>query len=145
MNEYVTHWSDVLRKWEWRNGFNKLRVYGCYKQVYGTEFYVLNKKPRIFRSALAKFRRVVAFIRVETGRYEGVRAYLSRIEKCFHCLDSVDDDVHGSFKCVRIIWRYQGNSIFCTFYQCRVCSRCCMYVSSHLLCGIKQHGTRDME
>ncbi len=59
-------------KW---TGYNKLRTCRLFKKELETECYLKNVLNRKHQSALAKFCCGVAFIRLETGRYEHLDIY----------------------------------------------------------------------
>ena len=71
-NEYKEKWEqDLARNNGLRGvGGNKLRTYRLFKQDYKVEPYISCIRPKLQRSAFAKFRCGVAPLRIETGRYE---------------------------------------------------------------------------
>ncbi len=77
-------------------GHNKLRLYKLFKTEFGTEAYVKDNIPFLYRSALAKFRCGVAPLRLETGRYENIEL---GNRTCFHCKNIVEDEIHVLFHC----------------------------------------------
>ena len=79
------------------NQRNKLRTYKLFKEEYGAESYMTCVMPRSYKSALAKFRCVVAPLRIETGRY--VRMPLDE-RRCFHCKDFIKDELHVLTLCI---------------------------------------------
>ena len=52
--------------------------------------------PRLHRSAYAKFRCGVAPLRIETGRYEGLRL---DERHCFQCTNVVESEEHAPLHC----------------------------------------------
>ena len=69
-NEYKEKWEqDLARNNGLRGvGGNKLRTYRLFKQDYKVEPYISCIRPKLQRSAFAKFRCGVAPLRIETGR-----------------------------------------------------------------------------
>jgi len=61
-----------------------------YKQIFCVEKYCLLIMPPQLRSALSKFRCVVAPIRIETGRYENLK---ENERVCPFC-NCIEDEVH---------------------------------------------------
>ena len=70
--------------------------YKLFKSEYTTEGYLSIPIPRQHRSAYAKFRRGVAPIRLETGRYERLEV---ESRTCFTCPDMVESEEHVLLKC----------------------------------------------
>ena len=98
--DFQTEWNSKLlsnRSIVNNNGGNKLRTYRMFKENYQTENYVKSTHiSRRNRSALAKFRKGVAPLRVETGRYESLQLG-QRV--CFNCKNSVEDERHVLIDC----------------------------------------------
>ena len=97
-NCFFTKWhNDVTRDTAKRgHGRNKLKMYRCIKQIYGTEDYVKLSILPSHRSALAKFRCGVAPLRIETGRYEGLAV---QDRTCFYCKDEIETEEHCLLYC----------------------------------------------
>ncbi len=79
------------------HGRNKLRLYKIIKTDFTTEQYCNMILPLRHRSAFSKFRLGVAPIRIETGRYEGLREE-NRI--CPFCANNiVENELHVILNC----------------------------------------------
>ena len=98
MNNYKLQWSHLVTREQSSRGTggNKLRKYKLFKTSWETEQYVRLIMPQSHRSAFAKFRSGVAPLRIETGRYEGLRVN-ERI--CPFCRDCTEDEFHVVFQC----------------------------------------------
>ena len=94
---YINNWSDRINRVNGKNGKggNKLRFYNLFKQSYETESYCKMILPLNHRSAFSKFRCGVAPIRLETGRYEGLKV---EERLCPFC-NVVEDEIHVFLKC----------------------------------------------
>ena len=98
MNNYKLQWGHLVTREQSSRGTggNKLRKYKLFKTSWETEQYVRLIMPQSHRSAFAKFRSGVAPLRIETGRYEGLRVN-ERI--CPFCRDCTEDEFHVLFQC----------------------------------------------
>jgi hypothetical protein len=67
-----------------------------FKDVFETEMYLSKNIPSRYRSAFAKFRCGVAFLRIEAGRYENKNVN-ERV--CFICHDQIEDEKHVLLDC----------------------------------------------
>ncbi|XP_052217139.1 uncharacterized protein LOC127835010 [Dreissena polymorpha] len=98
-NDYKAVWLNNINREQAAHGRggNKLRTYKLFKQTYNTESYVNNIIiPRSHRSAFAKFRCVVAPLKIETGRYQGI---VPNERFCFNCINQVEDEYHVLMSC----------------------------------------------
>ena len=71
--QLVSDWKSELNRVAAKtgNGRNKLRSYSKFKETFCVELYVVHVASRSYRSAMAKFRCVVAPIQLELGRFFG--------------------------------------------------------------------------
>lgn len=91
----IEKWKANINKLEGRQGQNKLRTYRMVKTEFEAEQYTFNMN-RGDRSALAKFRCGTAPIKIETGRYEGLR--LDDRVCPFGCA-TVENEIHVIVDC----------------------------------------------
>ena len=77
-------------------GGNKLRTYRLFKQSYRKEQYMSCIRPKLQRSAYAKFRCGVAPLRIETGRYERLEITEGT---CIICNTGVESEEHVLLSC----------------------------------------------
>ena len=100
MNQYVNMWTQGIQSVTSNtrgNRGSKLKIYRKFKIIYETERYlILPTMSRSRRSALAKFRCGVAPLRIETGRYEGLRID-QRL--CFNCKTTIESEQHVLLEC----------------------------------------------
>ncbi len=80
-----------------KHGHNKFRIYKKNKTMLSVEHYVRNIMSKKYRSAFAKFRRGVAPIRIETGRYEGMEEKGRICLLCDHNI--IESECHVSMSC----------------------------------------------
>lgn len=94
---YKSSWSESVNNDLSANGRgrNKLRTYRLFKHDFKTEQYLKIQMDKKYRSALAKIRCGVAPIRLETGRYEGLRE-MDRL--CIHC-NVIENEEHVLVTC----------------------------------------------
>ena len=71
-------------------------TYYSFKQQYRMEPYIHEAKNVQLRKILARFRTGTHWLRIRSGRYEGV-ARENRF--CPHCSNAVDDELHAIFHC----------------------------------------------
>ena len=97
VSEYVTKWTDRINSvvGPSRRGSNKLRFYALFKTEYQPELYCKLILPPRHRAAFSKFRCGVAPIRIETGRYEGLKL---DARLCPFC-DNVESESHVLLHC----------------------------------------------
>lgn len=77
-------------------GGNSLRKYRLLKSRFETETFCLTIMSSTHRSAMVKFPKGVAPLRIETGRYES----LTEAERtCIFCRDHVEDEMHALCDC----------------------------------------------
>ena len=102
MEKYVEKWSDCLNKVESNTGvgFNKLRTYCGFKQVFGVEPYVRNRNIHFRdRQALARIRCGTAPIAIELMRYSN-STYIPCTERiCSLCSLGIEDEFHFIMLC----------------------------------------------
>ena len=79
-----------------KKGKNKLRTYRSFKSLFASECYVYTIMPHSHRSAMAQLRCGTAPLRIETGRYEGLKEE-ERI--CPRCPDAVESELHALIEC----------------------------------------------
>jgi hypothetical protein len=90
---YKSNWSDNV------TNVAKLRTYVTFKQDYETEKYLMSSLTKAERSHLAQLRCGILPLKLETGRYVGLRVD-ERI--CTLCTDNVvEDETHFILKCSR--------------------------------------------
>ena len=97
-NGYKEKWEEDLARNNGlrESGGNKLRTYRLFKQDYKVEPYISYIRPKLQRSAFAKFRCGVAPLRIETGRYERLDMD-DRI--CPFCIIGVQTEDHVLLTC----------------------------------------------
>ena len=88
---YKIDWLDKLQT------VSKLRTYREFKFEYSTEKYLLSNMTKLEKSHFAQFRCGILPLRVETGRYSGLKVH----ERVCHCCNSTEteDEIHFLFKC----------------------------------------------
>ena len=91
-------WAALHREEAIRGqGRNKLRTYRKFKDNFIVEPYVKNTMPKKYRSAFAKFRCGVAPLRLETGRYEGLK---EEERQCILCENNdIESELHVIMCC----------------------------------------------
>lgn len=95
---FKTNWQNDLQRNSAETGVdgNKLETYRLFQQNYGTEQYISCLRPKLYRSAHAKFRSGVAPLRLEPGRYERL---LVEERICFNCSECVESEEHVLLSC----------------------------------------------
>ena len=97
---------------KWHNELqsqSKLQFYRHFKDHYGAENYVKECYSKSSRSFIAQIRSGVLPLKIETGRYTGMK----REERiCDVCKDEVEDEMHFIFRCNRY------NNIRTNFIDC---------------------------
>lgn len=99
-DDFKVKWrQDISRNSPLRGtGRNKLRTYRLFKHEYRTEPYISCIRPKLQRSAYAKYRCGVAPLRIETGRYE--RLEVAELI-CAICNMDVETEEHVLLTCSR--------------------------------------------
>ena len=148
MANHELQWLNIITRDQSSRGTggNKLKKYKLVKTEYETEQYVRMIMPKSHRSAFAKFRSGAAPLRIETGRYEGLRVN-ERI--CPFCKDCTEDEFHVLFRCPlyndireflfvnactheQTFVTYDQNAKFSFLFSCpdliRICAKTCFLI-----------------